>query len=63
MSSTLTIEEIKEQIQQIRTSAAFVKDRSVEMNDDVGTQAYSKAYATGMNKAADMLEEFLKSKD
>lgn len=63
MTTTISIEELKEQLKDIRKSAEFIKDRSMEMNDDEGTQAYTRAYSSGMYKAVDILEKYINSKE
>lgn len=62
MSDTISVRELKEQIKKIHKTADFLRKRTIEMNDDKETQEYTKAYATGMEKAVSMMEEYLNNK-
>lgn len=62
MSETITVRELKEQLQGIHETADFLRNRTIEKGDDKGTQEYTRAYATGMEKAASIIEEYLTNK-
>lgn len=63
MSETIIVKGLIEQVQKIHETADFLRKRTVEKGDDKGTQEYTRAYATGMEKAADIIMDYLNEKE